>query len=172
VDLAGPVPYEPARHDVSVFDCGSEAQTRWLRDVARIAQAARTARVYVVTPTDEPRVVGYHALAAASVVHDDAPAALRRSAGRSPIPVILLARLGVDVTVQGRGVGAALVKDALLRAWQASETIGARALLIHAESAQARDFYLHLAEFDASPTDSLHLVLLMGEIERIVLNIA
>jgi GNAT superfamily N-acetyltransferase len=170
VDLAGPVLYEPARHEVSAFDCGSEAQTRWLRDVARIAQAARTARVYVVTPTDEPRVLGYHALAAASVAHADAPPALQRSAGRSLIPVILLARLGVDLSVQGRGVGGALVKDALLRAWQASETIGARAVLIHAESTYARDFYLHLAEFEASPTDALHLVLLMSEIERIVVN--
>jgi GNAT superfamily N-acetyltransferase len=155
---------------VGAFDCGSEAQTRWLRDVARMEQAARTARVYVVTKTDEPRVLGYHALAAASVAHDDAPPALLRSAGRSPIPVILLARLGVDLSMQGQGVGAALVKDALLRAWQASETIGARAVLIHAGSTHARDFYLRLTEFDASPTDALHLILLMSEVERIVVN--
>lgn len=164
----GPVPYQPATHDVSDFDCGSDAQTRWLRQIARTAQAAGTARVYVVTSEAEHRVVGYHALAAASVTHHDAPPKLLKSAGRSPIPVILLARLGVDITAQGQGLGAALVKDAMLRADQASEVVGARALLIHAESEHARDFYLHLAEFDASPTDPLHLILLMSEIERIL----
>ena len=167
MDLDGPVIYEPQRHDASGFDCGSEAQTRWLRQIARTAQATGTARVYVVTPAGENWVVGYHALAAASVSHEDAPPALL-SAGRSPIPIILLARLGVHVTAQGRGLGTALVKDAMLRASQAAEIVGARALLIHAESDQARAFYLHLAEFDVSPTDPLHLILLMSEIARIV----
>lgn len=168
MDLDGPVIYEPPRHDVSGFDCGSEAQTRWLRQIARTAQATATARTYVVSPAGENRVVGYHALAAASVSHEDAPPALLKSAGRSPIPIILLARLGVDVSAQGQGLGTALVKDAMLRASQAAEIVGARALLIHAESDQARAFYLHLAEFDVSPTDPLHLILLMSEIARIV----
>lgn len=159
----GPVAYEPRRHDVSGFDCGSEAQTRWLRQVARTAQAAGTARVYVVTAAGDNRVVGYHALAAASVSRQDAPPSLLKSAGRSPIPVILLARLGVDITAQGQGLGAAIVKDALLRASQAADIVGARALLIHAESEQARAFYSHLAEFDESPTDPMHLILLMSE---------
>jgi GNAT superfamily N-acetyltransferase len=167
VDLDGPVIYEPQRHDVPAFDCGSEAQTRWLRQIARTAQATGTARVYVVSPAGENRVIGYHALAAASVSHEDAPPALLKSAGRSPIPIILLARLGVDVTAQGQGLGTALVKDAMLRASQAAEIVGARALLIHAESDHARAFYLHLAEFDVSPTDPMHLILLMGEIARI-----
>lgn len=168
MDFDGPVAYEPSHHDVSGFDCGSEAQTRWLRQVARTAQAAGTARVYVATLAGEHQVVGYHALAAALVSHEDAPPALLKSAGRSPIPVILLARLGVDVTAQAQGLGAALVKDAMLRAAQAAAVVGARALLIHAESEQARAFYLHLAEFDDSPSDPLHLTVLMSEIVRIV----
>jgi GNAT superfamily N-acetyltransferase len=168
VQFAPPVRFEPSRHDASAFDCGSEAQTRWLRQIARTAQAARTAVVYVVTAEGGDRVVGYHALAAASVAQADAPSPLLKSAGHSPIPVILLARLGVDVSAQGQGLGAALVKDAMLRAHQAAGTIGARALLIHAESATARDFYLHLAEFEPSPTDPLHLVLLMADIEGIL----
>lgn len=167
MDVEAPVPYQPGTHDVSGFECGSDAQTRWLRHIARTAQAAGTARVYVVTARAEDGVLGYHALAAASVMHDEAAPALLKSAGRSPVPVILLARLGVDLTAQGQGVGGALVKDAMLRAYQASQIVGARALVIHAESERARDFYLHLAEFDASPTDPLHLVVLMGEIERI-----
>ncbi len=133
-----------------------------------MAQVARTAVVYVVTPEGEDRVVGYYALAAASVAQADAPTSLLKSAGRSPIPVILLARLGVDLGTQGHGLGAALVKDAMLRAHQAAGTVGARALLIHAESAMARDFYVHLAEFEPSPTDPLHLVLLMADIDDIL----
>lgn len=164
MDAEAPVLYQPATHDVSGFDCGSDAQTRWLRHIARTAQAAGTARVYVVTALAQDGVLGYHALAAASVTHDDA---LLKSAGRSLVPVILLARLGVDLTAQGYRIGAALVKDAMLRAYQASKIVGARALVIHAESQRARDFYLHLAAFDASPTDPLHLVVLMSEIERI-----
>ena len=166
--LAPPVRFAPGRHDVSAFDCGSEAQTRWLRQVARTAQAARTAVVYVVTREGDDRVVGYYALAAASVAQADAPLPLLKSAGRSLIPVILLARLGVDLGAQGHGLGAALVKDAMLRAHQAAESVGARALVIHAESATARDYYMHLAEFEPSPTDPLHLVLLMADIEGIL----
>jgi GNAT superfamily N-acetyltransferase len=124
--------------------------------------------VYVVTVEGGDRVVGYYALAAGSVAQADAPPSLLKSAGRSPIPVVLLARLGVHLGAQGHGLGAALVKDAMLRAHQAAETIGARALLIHAESATARDFYLHLAEFDPSPTDPLHLALLLADIEGIL----
>ena len=166
--LAPSVRFEPGRHDVSAFDCGSDAQTTWLRRVARTAQASRTAVVYVVTLEGEDRVVGYYALAAASVARADAPSPLLKSAGRSPIPVILLARLGVDLSVQGHGLGAALVKDAMLRAHQAAETVGARAPLIHAESEMARAFYVHLAEFEPSPTDPLHLMLLMTDIEDIL----
>ncbi len=167
MDFDGPVVYEPQHDDVSGFDCGSEAQTRWLRQIARTGQAAGTARVYVVTLAGEHQVVGYHALAAASVSHEDAPPALLKSAGRSPIPIILLARLGVDVTAQGHGLAKALVKDAMLRSAQAGQIVGAKALVIHAESEQARAFYLHLAEFDVSPTDPLHLILPMSEIARI-----
>ena len=168
MQLAQPARFEPGRHDVSASDCGSEAQTTWLRRVARTAQASRTAVVYVVTPEGEDRVVGYYALAAASVAQADVPLPLLKAAGRSPIPVILLARLGVDLGAQGRGLGIALVKDAMIRAHQAAETVGARALLVHAESAAARDFYIHVAEFEPSPTDPLHLILPMADIEGIL----
>ena len=166
--LEGPFPFDPKRHAVSEFDCGSPAQTDWLRRIARTAEGAGTARAYVIAEAGTNRVVGYHAVAASVVRPEEAPASLLKGAGRSPVPAILLARLGVDIAAQGLGLGAALVKDAMLRAHQAARTIGARALLIHAESPTARDFYLHLAEFDESPTDPLHLVLLMSTIEEIL----
>jgi GNAT superfamily N-acetyltransferase len=168
LDLEPACRYESTRHDVSAFDCGSDAQTNWLRRVAGTAQAARTAVVYVVTPTGEDRVVGYYALAASSVDQEDAPARLTKGAGRSAVPVILLARLGVDNSAQRLGLGAALVKDAMLRALQAASAIGARALLIHAESPTAKSFYQHVAEFDPSPSDPLHLILFMSDIQAIL----
>ncbi len=165
MEFVGPVRFVPGRHVVTGFDCGSESQSIWLRRHAATALGAGTAVTYVITPAGSDLVAGYHALAASSVELDAAPTRMLKGAGRSPIPVVLLARLGVDRQFAGRGIGAALVKDAMLRAHGAARGIGARALLIHAESEAARAFYLHLAEFDPSPTDPLHLVLLMSDIE-------
>ncbi len=89
-----------------------------------------------------------------------------RRAG-DPQPVALLARLGVDIGHGGRGLGAALLQDVFARLAELSSDIGCRGLLVHAESAEAKKFYLHLVpEFEPSPTDDLHLVLLMKDIYR------
>ena len=153
-----------SEHDAADFECGSDAQNDWVRRHALQAHRSGTSRVYVLTRAGSPRVLGYFALAAGSVEQASAPARVRQGAGRYPIPVVLLTRLGVDRSVQGRGLGAALVRDALLRVDQAADTIGVRALLIHCESAAARAFYEHLAEFEPSPTDPLHLLLLMKDL--------
>ncbi len=130
------------------------------------AQSAGTSRVYVTTTPASPIVLGYYALAAGSVEPAEASGRLRKGIGRHPIPVVLLTRLGVDVRVQGLGLGAALVRDSLLRVVAAADLIGVRALLIHAESERARAFYEHLAEFEPSPTDPLQLILLMKDLRR------
>jgi len=153
-----------AEHRTDLSDCGSSAQTEWLRRHAFVAQGAATARVYVVCPVGEQRVVGYYALAAGSVTHEAATARLARGVGRHPIPVILLTRLGVDLAEQGHGLGRSLLRDALVRVAGAADVIGARALLIHAESEAARGFCLRIADFEASPTDPLHLFLLMKDL--------
>jgi GNAT superfamily N-acetyltransferase len=151
-------------HETGLFDCGSSAQTEWLRRHALPAQGAGTARVYVSCPVGEGRVVGYYALAAGSVAHEAAPPRVVRGVGRHAIPVILLTRLGVDGTEQGHGLGRALLRDGLLRVAAAAEVIGARALLIHAETENAKGFYVRVADFEASPTDPLHLYLLMKDL--------
>ena len=154
-------------HDLSDFVCRSEQQTRWLTHRARQAHAAGTSKVLVVTPADSFEVVAYYAWCMASIAAAEAPARLRKGAGRYPQPVALLARLGVSVHHEGRGLGAGLLADVVSRAAQAGRTIGCRALLVHAETDNARDFYLHLLpEFEQSPTDPLHLVLLMKDILR------
>jgi GNAT superfamily N-acetyltransferase len=100
-----------------------------------------------------------------------APERLKKGAGRYPQPVALLARLGVDSRHEGKGLGAALLVDAVTRLLTLSDDIGCRGLLIHAESAVARDFYLHLIpELELSPTDELHLILLLKDARRTLLG--
>lgn len=164
----GPVEPLAAEHVVAGFDCGSVAQTNWLIQHALQAHRAGLSRVYVLRGLDEPgtRVVGYYTLAAGSVAPADAPQRMTQGAGRYQPPVVILTRLGVDLGVQRGGPGRALVVDALRRVAAASEVIGVRALLIHCENESARDFYLRLARFDASPTDPMHLILLMKDLRR------
>jgi GNAT superfamily N-acetyltransferase len=164
----GPLERLTADHETSEFDCGSEVQTNWLRRHALQAQAAETSAVYVVSLARSRRVVGYFALAAGSIERSKAPGRVTKGAGRHQVPVILLARLGVDLGEQRRGLGTALMKEVLLRTSEAADTVGARALLIHAESDAARSFYQHLAEFEPSPTDPLHLFLLMKDLRATI----
>ena len=147
------------------FDCGSPAQSGWLIEHALQAHRAGLSRVYVVCDRDDDRrVVGYYALAAGSVAPAEVPRRLTQGAGRYHQPVVILTRLGVDRSAQGGGLGRALVVDALRRIAGASEVIGVRAVLIHCESDAARDFYLRLAKFESSPTDPMHLFLLMKDL--------
>ncbi len=152
---------------VETFECRSVEQTQWLRRHARQANSSNSARVLVVTEPDHDQVVAYYAWAMASIVPTEVPARLRKGAGRHPQPVALLARLGVSAAHEGEGLGAALLQDVISRSVQLGQEIGCRGLLVHAESPQARDFYVHLIpEFEPSPTDELHLVLMMKDIMR------
>ena len=150
------------------FECRSEEQTIWLKKHARQAHArGGTSRVFVVTEVGGSDVVAYYAWCMASIMAVEAPPRLRKGAGRYPQPVALLARLGVDLHHERRGLGAALLADVISRTAQIGTEVGCRGLLVHAESTAARAFYLHLIpEFEPSPTDPLHLVLLMKDILR------
>ncbi len=154
-------------HSLVDFECRSSEQTQWLRRYARQSAGMGTTKVFVVTETDCAAVVAYYGWCMAQLTTVAAPARLQKGAGRYPQPVALLARLGVDLHHEGRGLGAGLLQDVFARLAQLSEDIGCRGLLVHAESDKARDFYFHLVpEFEESPTDPLHLVLLMKDIRR------
>lgn len=117
--------------------------------------------------TEVNSAVAYYGWCMAQLHTSDAPPRLRKGGGRYPQPVALLARLGVDLHHEGRGLGAGLLQDVFLRLFALSRDIGCRALLIHAESNGAHAFYRHLVpESEDSPTDPLHLVLLMKDIRR------
>lgn len=159
-------PYRPPEpladhHDVGGFTCRSTEQTEWLRRHARQSAATGTTRVFVVTEIDSSRVVAYYGWCMAQL-SPAAPDRVRKGVARYPQPVALLARLGVEVAHEGGGLGAALLQDVFARLLELSDDIGCRGLLVHAESAEARGFYLHLVpEFERSRSDDLHLMLLM-----------
>lgn len=154
-------------HHVSDFRCRSVEQTEWLHRYARQSVSTGTTRVLVVTEHGSNQVVAYYGWCMAQIDIKDAPARLRKGGGRYPQPVALLARLGVDRAHEGRGLGVGLLQDVFARLLEVAERIGCRGLLVHAEAEDARDFYLHLVpEFEPSPTDHLHLFLLMKDIRR------
>jgi GNAT superfamily N-acetyltransferase len=151
--------------EVEGFECSSDEQTQWMRRHARQASSAGTSRVLVVTEPGQSAVLAYYAWCMASIAVANAPARLRQGAGRYPQPIALLTRLGVAAAHEGHGLGAGLLADVISRTAQLGVEIGCRGLLVHAESTAARAFYLHLIpEFRESPTDPLHLVLLMKDI--------
>jgi hypothetical protein len=155
------------RHELDEFACRSTEQTQWLRRYARQSASTGTTRVLVVTEDESPAIVAYYAWCMAQLTATAAPARLCKGAGRYPQPVALLARLGVDSRHEGRGLGGGLLQDVFARLAELSDDIGCRGLLVHSESADARDFYLHLIpEFEESPTDPLHLVVLMKDIRE------
>jgi GNAT superfamily N-acetyltransferase len=159
--LPRPVPLD-RRHDLSAFDCGAPALDEYLRKYAWQNHQNRSARTYVTTRDN--RVVGYFTLAAGSVRRDDAPPRIAKGQGNYPLPIILLARLAVDRTEQGKGLGAALLKDALGRAAPAADIVGCRAVLVHAKDQQAQAFYRKYG-FDPALVDEFHLYLLMKDIK-------
>jgi len=149
-------------HVLEGFDCGRPSLNVWLIRYARQA-AAGSARTYVVVDAEQDRVVGYHALTAAALKREAATTCVTKGMPRYPIPVVLLARLAVDTTVAGRGIGGWLLRDAMPRTLAAADTMGVRALLVHAIDDQARAFYLRHG-LQPSPTDALHLMIMIKDI--------
>jgi GNAT superfamily N-acetyltransferase len=167
VAAAAPWVTEPlsAQHELEGFDCGEEALNRWLRRHAYASQRGDSSKTRVVCD-EGGAVIGYYSLAAGGVDHDDemVPARIGKGLGQYPIPVVVLTRLAVDQRYQNRGLGKALLADALRRVLEFSETVGIRALLVHAQSDDARGWYLHQAEFECAPGFPFDLFLLMKDL--------
>jgi GNAT superfamily N-acetyltransferase len=152
-------------HSLDGFDCGKEALNSFLKRHALTNQASDSAQTYVLA---EGLVVkGYYSLAAGTVSHEEATERVKKGLARHPVPVVLLARLAVDASMQGKKIGPALLKDALRRAVHAADSIGARAVLVHAKDDNAKGFYEHFT-FESSPTDPYHLMLIMKDLRRII----
>jgi GNAT superfamily N-acetyltransferase len=152
-------------HPVEDFDCGDEQLNKYLLRYAWQNQQAGASQTYVGVVGDA--IVGFHTLAMGQVTYNDAPQRLTKGLARHPVPLVLLARLAVDRRWQNQGVGKALLKDAMLRTLQAADIAGVRALAVHAKDDDARRFCAHF-DFVPSPSDPMHLFVLLKDVRRIV----
>lgn len=143
-------------HGLDRFDCGEAVLNDWLKRRALANQRSGASRTFVVVD-GQGAVKGYYALAAGSVAHVAAPGGIRRNMP-DPIPVMVLGRLAVDGDSRGRGLGADLLRDAVLRTLRLSREVGIRALLAHALNDSARAFYLRHG-FVESSLDTMTLLL-------------
>ena len=152
-------------HDVSAFDCGNPALNVWLQRYAWTNQHGDSARTYVALEGD--RVSGYCALTTGSVHKHESPLRIAKGLANHSIGIVLLARLAVDRTQQGRGLGKALLFDALTRIAEAADIVAVRAVMVHAIDEAARRFYAHFG-FELSPLDPFQLMLLLKDVRRAV----
>jgi len=152
-------------HILDNFDCGNNLLNTWLRRYAMQNQRANAARTFVVC--SENKVVGYYSLAVGSIEHELASKRIKKGLARHSIPVMILARLAVDLGCQGKKIGSGLLKDAVLRTLQASEHAGIRAIFVHAKDEKARNFYKHF-DFEPSPIDPLKLMLLIKDARKAI----
>ena len=152
-----------ASHDTLSFDCGKAPLNQFLQRYALVNQATGSARTFV--SLSEGQISGYYSLAAASAEHAAVPARISKGRARHPIPMLLLARLAVDLEAQGQGLGRSLLQSALGKYLQASEVIGCRTLMVHAIDEAAIGFYQSYG-FEPSPVDATHLYLLTKDIRK------
>jgi GNAT superfamily N-acetyltransferase len=150
--------------DLASFDCGIDVLNVYLKKYALQNLKSGSSRTYV-TLKDEQKVVGYLSLAFGLVEHASTPPRISQGLGRYPIPILVLTRLAVDKSCQKIGLGRALVKHALLKALNASEIAGLRAVVVHAKDDHAKNFYTKFG-FSPSPLDPLHLFLLLKDIQQ------
>jgi GNAT superfamily N-acetyltransferase len=154
VTLLAPLPLTD-EHDLSPFECGEPSLNEWLKRRALTNQTRRASRTYVVATNR--RVVGYYSLASGALALNAAPGPVRRNMP-DPIPMVLLGRLAIDREWQGKGLGTALLQDAVVRTRTASDILGIRGILVHAISEDAKAFYERHG-FLASPVQLMTLIL-------------
>lgn len=152
-------------HDTEAFSSGVESLDTWLKRRAMKNQTNGASRTFVAC--EGRRVVAYYSLASSAITVDAAPGYFRRNMPDSnmpdPIPVVLLGRLAVDRSLQGRGFGRVLMRDAGLRVIHAADSIGIRGMIVHALSVEAKAFYEQIG-FDPSPLDPMTLMIKLADL--------
>ena len=156
-----------ADHSSKDFDCGDPSLNQWLRKRALANQASGATRTFVVCGAGG-EIRAFVALASGAVAVKASPGRFRRTMP-DPIPVVVLARLAVCKSQQGKGLARALLADAMERVLQASEQIGVRGILVHAASEPARAFYLQMG-FESSPLDPSTLMVRLSDVRDALLE--
>lgn len=146
------------------FDSGELSLNEWLKKRALKNQATGASRCFVVCSGTV--VIGYYSLSAGAISHEAAPKAMKRNMP-DPLPVLLLGRLAVDKHYHNRGIGQALLRDALLRSVNVSGDAGVFAILVHALTDQAKQFYLSRG-FVESPIQPMTLMMTIGTVRSIL----
>lgn len=154
-----------ASHDLLEFDCGEDSLNVWLVNHARQADSSGSARTFVILDSDTNSVAGYFSLTVGQIDVVDAPERVARGMGRFPIPVVLLARLAVDTKWQSKGLGSAMLREAVLKTLALSENVGVRAMLVHPLDEKAESFYMKYG-FIKSPVREKQLLLLLKDARK------
>jgi GNAT superfamily N-acetyltransferase len=152
-------------HCTQDFDCGVETLNCWLKDRAIKNEETGGSRTYVVCY--EKRVVGYYCLASGCVVNSEAPGKFRRNMPNQ-VPVMILGRLAVDRNHQKKGIGTGLIKDAIMRTYQASEIVGVRGILIHALNEEMKERYVNKYGFTASTVHPLTVMATLADLKTLL----
>ena len=159
--LSAPEPLAD-HHQLDDFDSGEPSLDDWLKRRALKNQVNGSSRTYVVCEGNA--VIGYYCLAAGAIDHAEAPSTMKRNRP-DPVPVLVLGRLAIHKDHHQKGIGTALLNDAIRRALQASKIAGVTAILVHALSEQARRFYLSRG-FIESPVQTMTLCLMLATVEQ------
>jgi len=130
------------RHNRDTFDCGEAALNEFLQRYARKSHEAGGAKTFLaISDAGEETILGYYSLSPASVAHAGTPEIVRRGLPRYEMPAFRLARLAVDLKMQGQGLGGQLLLAAGKRCLLAAVEVGGVAMLIDAKSARVAAWY-------------------------------
>jgi len=162
-EIAPPAPIS-RDHRLADFDCGEPSLDEWLKRRALKNQASGASRCFVICEGAD--VIGYYCLSAGAIDHAASPKALRRNMP-DPLPILLLGRLAVDRRHHNQGLGRALLRDALLRAANVAGNAGVAAILVHALSDAAKQFYLS-SGFVESPLQPMTLLMTLETVRAVL----
>jgi predicted GNAT family N-acyltransferase len=157
--------------DVSKFDCGEQSLNNWLHLRAIKNQTTGASRTFVSIDSENDSIAGYYCLSASSLRQEDAPSKVTRNMP-DPVPVILIGRLAVDQAFKGNGLGASLLKDALLKGIEVSQIVGARAIIVDALDEDAERFYSKFGFALMPPASKRAMYLLVKDAEATITAVA
>ncbi len=167
--FTAPEPLSPA-HDSENFDSGELSLNEWLQKRALKNQASGSSRCFVIcqekNKQENRKIVGYYTLSAGAIAHEFSPKNMTRNRP-NPLPILLLGRLAIDTKYHNQGLGSALLRDAMIRAVSVASDAGVSAILVHALSQNAKQFYLSRG-FIESPLQPMTLMMTLDTARKIL----